>query len=512
MSLIHVPRLVFKLATCLSLLLLCASHAAQAQIGSGSLELSIDNYTVMNGYNDGGTAYPTILGTQLTGTAEVNGVTGNGGTTTVYCYANNVQVLSWSTTTNGQKSFTWKPTTVGTYAFYCSGSWFGQHANGTVDTATVNVPVGYTPVSGYINPKYVVIGVTYVTPGAASFTQYCNNTSVSNTDTITNTFTSSYQKSLSVSVTPSILGVLSGTITANHSNTYTQSTKTTNAVTVSQATSLCNKLTGASNNYEPNNHDYDIIWVWLNPVSLLTYMENNGTVVSTQWNGWGYNEKDQNAMEVYPAYVGCLNGDLAGCNLTPLSRTWDNDETWPSGQGPALTSADYTAILAADPFAHCEPSTPLTKQCAVTPNVDRFTITDNEDVSYFQPPVGAQPNTTTYMLQYSVSNTQGRDITLTNTSSFGLETSFKNSLFGNAVSSTTNTTHTFTTVTETNQSLVTTNGTTTTASITEPPCSVAGGVCSPTYPSVADPGPTEFDIYEDTLYGTFLYYPANWEN
>jgi len=49
-----------------------------------------------------------------------------------------------------------------------------------------------------------------------------------------------------------------------------------------------------------------------------------------------------------------------------------------------------------------------------------------------------------------------------------------------------------------------------TLNVTGPPCVVSGSSCNPAYPSTADPGPTQFDVYEDTLYGAFLLHPANW--
>jgi hypothetical protein len=142
MSRISVQPWMLKIAVSLSvLLLICASRPAHAQIGAGSLQLSIDNYTVMNGYNDGGTAQSITLGTQLTGAVSVNGVTGNHGTTTVTCYANGSELFSWSTSSNGMHTFPWKPTATGTYALYCSGTWEGTYANGTVSTPTIYIPV-----------------------------------------------------------------------------------------------------------------------------------------------------------------------------------------------------------------------------------------------------------------------------------------------------------------------------------------------------------------------------------
>ena len=507
-------RVALHVVPLLLMLMVVGSPTAQAQIGAGSLTFVIDNVTAENGYNDGGTGASITLGTSLTGHAQVNGVTGNGGTTTVKCFSNGSQIFSWSTSTNGGSSFPWQPSSTGNYVLYCSGTWAGRYANGTVYTPNITVPVTYIPVSGYINPKFIVLAVDYVTPGASSYTQYCKNTTVSSTDSISNTFMTAYQQSLSVKLTvSSINGWFSGSSTTNQSTTYTQSNKIANQVTVSQSSTLCEQIAGATNSYQPNNHDYDIIWLWLNPVALLTFQETqNGTIVATQWNGWGFNAKDQPAMDVFPVYVGCLNGDLSGCNLSELSRTWDTGESWPTGQGPALNSQDYAAILANDPFSGCEPHTPLTQECSVTPATNRFTIADPQNIQYLQPPVGAGQITTTYMLNYTIANMQSHSYTLSTATTFGEESEFKAAPFGSGITITMGTSQTFTTTEEVDQSLTTTNSTTTTASITGPPCTVSGNSCNPTYPSVGTPGPTEFDVYEDTLYGTFLYYPVNWLN
>ena len=146
MSRISVHCLGFRLTACVALLLLCAVYSAHAQnIGAGNLQFSIDGRTVLNGFNDGGTGPAITLGTQLTGSVSVSGVTGNGGTTTVTCYANKSgiisQIFSWSTSISASTTFPWKPTTTGTYGLFCSATWRGVHVNGTVTTPTINVPV-----------------------------------------------------------------------------------------------------------------------------------------------------------------------------------------------------------------------------------------------------------------------------------------------------------------------------------------------------------------------------------
>jgi hypothetical protein len=377
---------------------------------------------------------------------------------------------------------------------------------------------------GYINPKYMVMGIYYVVPGSQSYAKYCSNTSVGTTNSITNTFTSSYQNSISIKASASIPGFLNGSVTQTTSATYTQSSSIGNSVAVTQSSSLCNQSPGPTNSYQGNNHDYDLILVWVNPVVTLDYYEDaGGTIHGIQWSGFGFNERDQPAMEVDQIYVGCLNGDLptgpgtpCASNLAPLQRSWDTDTTWPSGQGPALNSQDLANVLAADPFGTCTPDANVppssypTDNCTLSPQPARFTITDNENVTFQQPIPGAQPTTTQYTLGYTVANTQSNGYTTTNSSTFGVESQFQSSGFIVAVTETIGSSQTLTTKTETNQSLTTSNGTTMTVSVTGPPCVVSGASCNPLYPSSAAPGPTQFDVYEDTQYGTFFLYPTTW--
>jgi hypothetical protein len=131
-------KLIIALTACL--FILCASHTAHAQIGWGNLTLNIDNTDVSNGFSNetGSTVAP---GTLLSGSVTVNGVTGNQGTTTVYCYASGTPILSWSTSVSATKDFTWTPTAANTtYDLYCTATWSGLHVNGTVETPYLYVP------------------------------------------------------------------------------------------------------------------------------------------------------------------------------------------------------------------------------------------------------------------------------------------------------------------------------------------------------------------------------------
>ncbi len=126
-------------SACLTLLLVTPALQARKQIGAGNLELSLDGTTVENGYGSetGTTVKP---GSTLTGNVQVNGVTGNGGTTTVTCDDAQGQFFSWSTSTSGSSPVTYKAPASGTDAVYCSAHYAGNYANGTVTTGTLYVP------------------------------------------------------------------------------------------------------------------------------------------------------------------------------------------------------------------------------------------------------------------------------------------------------------------------------------------------------------------------------------
>lgn len=376
---------------------------------------------------------------------------------------------------------------------------------------SATMPCNYT---GYLDPKFIVIGVDYVVPGSQSFQQLCSSNSLSTTHTVKYTFSSSYENDVKISVSGGIFKFLNGSQSASYSSKATQTTTNSNAVTLATTSSLCEKIPGATNSYVPNNHDYDVIWLWLNPVASFTFDENGGgSITSIVFNGYGFNAADQPDMDIYPVYVGCLNGDLS-CSMPNLQRTWDTADNWPTGQGPALTSTDYSAILAMDPFAECTPQTPAGQECSadLNLNLDRFSQTVNEDIPYVQPPVGAQPITSIYTLTNTTTDVQSEGYTAQNTTTYGIEKSFSFSGFLTGLSITAGNTQSYSTTYEVDNMLQTSNSVSDEVSITGPPCNIVSNECSPIYPSASAPGPTEFEVLEDNLYGTFLLNPLNWYN
>jgi hypothetical protein len=369
---------------------------------------------------------------------------------------------------------------------------------------------------GYVDLRWVVVGVTYAPPGpsANTFVQYSKSNLVGTTQTVSNSFLSSVSQSVSLSESSSIVGVLDGKVTATFDSSNTMSTKDSKSVTLSLQVLDGEKTPGTANYFAPVNHDYDIVWVWLNPVALFSIVD--GAVV---WNGYGFNEADQPSMDIVPIQLGYLNGDLGAIPsdiATSLARSWAASEVFPPGQGPGLTSADLAQIAAADPFSVSTYGTSELGSTLPSQTQDtRFTLSECDSSSSFNY-LQAAPSTTavveTCTITYTTATTNATDITSTYTQTFSLDTSLSGSLFGLTLSGDLKTSNTLTFTTEQQNSI--TSGTTNTASLSiqGPPCNnVTAGVgpCVPVYDSAGNQ-PVQFEVYQDNKYGTFMFAPVHY--
>jgi len=409
-------------------------------------------------------------------------------------------------------------------------------SNGSA-TSTISVP-------GYINPKYIVVGILYAPPGGvvkggvgSGTVVYTDSNLVSSTVTTKDSFGSSYTETnvATLSSGLSILGWAGGSVTGGLTNSYTMGTTTTDstAVTVQKTSGTVLGVNGPTCPYVGVDHDYDIIEVWVNPVQLFTLTNSGATSTSTSYvvpNGYGYSTLDQPGMDVYPVYAGELNGDLAVRSSTTMAfaRAWAANEVWASGAGPGLTAQDEQTILETDPYWNCTYESPWTDTgttaCAKPPAPARFTESGgDESFPYTQPEPGGSPNYQTYMISYTNTDTQGTDITDTTSQSNGIELSFKATAFGVGFMDTLTETSTTTNTYETSSQFTSSNTTSVAATIWQPPCNVVGSVCSPVYPPSNAYQPVtcaaitslplafgqgdQFYIYQDNLFGTFLMEP-----
>ncbi|HEV2399020.1 MAG TPA: hypothetical protein VGS27_18890 [Candidatus Sulfotelmatobacter sp.] len=421
----------------------------------------------------------------------------------------------------------------GRYSQYCTTGGVGFTYAGKGYTIVVNPnpggPNSTITIPGYVNPKYIVLGVIYAAPGSKSYVDYLNSNLVSSTVTTKNSYASSYKESNAIITTSSIFAWKNGSLdtSAKASSSYTQSTTTTDAtaVTVQKTTSNDVKVSGPVCDYCGVDHDYDLIAVWVNPVRLYTL--TNGGIV--QPNGYGFSTFDQPGTDVWYVYAGELNGDTAMRTSTAneFARAWagsSNGFQYASGDGPALTAQEEQNILKFDPYFNCTYKSPINDavDCPEPPDSTRFTQSTNASFPYQQPIPGGQPIQKTYSWSYTNTDTQGVDVSVTDSQTYALESTFSGKIFGYGYQATHSQEWTNSYTYETSSQFTNSNTSTSTASITGPACNDVGGACSPMYPPPNAYTPftctalslaTSFGqgdnmyIYQDNLFGTFLVEP-----
>jgi hypothetical protein len=397
------------------------------------------------------------------------------------------------------------------------------HNNGAF-SAAIAVP-------GYINPKYIVLGVIYAPPGHKSYVDYTDSTLVSSTVTTKNSFGSGFTETSAVTENGNLLygfqgGSLTVGVTASTSWTENTTTIDSTAYTVQKTTSTSLQVPGPICDYCGVDHDYDLIAVWLNPVQLITLGSGGSGISGIAPNGYGFSTYDQPGVDVYYVYAGELNGQLPvrSSTKTAFARSWASILAWPSGQGPALTSQDKENILQLDPYWNCTYKSAInnTTACPEPPDTTRFTQSTNSSFPYQEPAAGGQPITKPYSWSYSTTDTQGTDVTSSVSETTGIEETFDASLFGFGYKATLSQSWSTNYTYETSSQFTSTNTSTAAVNITGPGCTVVKGACSPQYPPPHAYDPitcaaltlaTSFGqgdnmyIYQDNLFGTFLLEP-----
>jgi hypothetical protein len=350
-----------------------------------------------------------------------------------------------------------------------------------------------------IYPKYMVLGVTYAPPGPSSSVQYTLSNALSTTVTDSASYGTSTQVSTSLSTSGKIYAFINGQVDLNSSTTASQTITSSNAVTVSATNLTSYRLAGPPSPpvsiNTPINHDYDIVWLWLNPVAIYTMSTNLVT-----FNGFAYDATDLAGMDIYPVQVGQLRGTIP---MDPslqaeLNRGWASASQWyPNGGSPALTAADYASIIAADPYSNAGYS--VSPSAKTSPD-QRFTL------------VGLTPSTGGAQLQSFIYAPGSLSETFTNTyvnstqSSKGTSSSHSES-FGVALtvsgkfsdySASLKVADTMTWTSSQSSTIANTSAATQIASFT------LGAPCT----SCTYTGPTVFEVYEDNVYGTFMFNPV----
>lgn len=385
------------------------------------------------------------------------------------------------------------------------------------DTGTATIECSGIP--GYVDPKFIVVGVTYAPPGPSSNTwvSYANSSLVGNTTTTANSFTSSTAFSVSLKFSAQIPAVAKGSFTAAYSTTNSQTNKSTNTVTTSVQVQSGEKTAGTGSYFAPVDHDYDILWVWLNPVDLFTLGSNK-----VVWNGYGYDATDQNGMDIVGIELGYLNGDFGTMPpqyASSIARTWAASQTFAAGAVPGLTSADLAQIASADPFSVSTYGTDYITSNPPSPQTADYRFTESlcstqnsESFGYDQAAPSQAANIFTCTLAYTNTSTQAQEISSTASQTFSVDASFSESAFVVSLTADLKSSSTLSQTTDWQNSITKTTTSTASLSVQGPACNNVQpevGPCVPVYDAGYNE-PTEFYVYQDNMYGTFMFAPVDY--
>lgn len=398
-------------------------------------------------------AFPSNPGKAWLTSVSALGVTLTGSSAT-YLYSGGVATWSWSPTIWG----------------------LGTKENSTVQINCTHL----APPLGYLDLKYQIVGVDYAPPGSKSIVSYQNNTVRGTAATNSHSYKTDTKITDTADIGISLFGLEKGGLTTTVSLDYQQTSSNGSSVTVTNTTMLTNTVPGPSSSTVGVDHDYDVIWVWLNPVAA-EYVGIN----TVSFAGYAYNGEDDYAgPEIVPIQVAQLkNPSLMPAGLVDrLERRWDL-----SGPG-GLTSNDYLAILEADPFATDSSYNPLTD------TNHRFQAAVDQSIPYEPPAPGGQPVTVTGSFMTTTATSTSQSATYQYGVGFTLAFSAQADWIAEFASKL-QFSSTYTTTDMWSSTLNSQVGKTASYSIT-----------GPQY-SDHYTGPVSFQVYRDNVYGSFMFYP-----
>lgn len=392
-------------------------------------------------------------------------------------------------------SVTYRGAQASSYSF-ASGraTWFWNHADGAQPAfqgrTSVSCNVYRVGDSGWVRPKYQVVGLTYAPPGSRSTANYASGFLNGRSTTNTSTFASGFTYRDSNTISSLLKSVVGGETTITVEYGWSQSRDSNSGVSVTQQTSNGLIVPGPASSAAGVNHDWDTLYVWLNP-DIFTMVFNSGVVIG----GYGFDGRDPViGMDVVPLTVGQLKGVQAiPTNLwARLNRTWDTDLG-------ALTTADFQNMLIVDPFAldpGFNPNTDASRRYEL-PLSGNPPVPSNVLINYAPVPSGGQPTGQTYSANYSSTSTAGKGAKHTIDTSYSIDNSGSVTIpqwyikLSNKMSVTSK-------WSSTNQwSQTVTNGTSQSANFT-----IYAPLAADNYT-----GPTAIQVWKDNVYGTFMFYP-----
>ena len=363
-------------------------------------------------------------------------------------------------------------------------------------SATTSVPIcpGYSGsvrmtftgnlgTSGYVRPKYKIVGLYYAPPGARSSVAYSSGFQSGSGTMTSSMFGTDVSATSSGEFGVGVFGIFDAKTTQTFSYDWNQQQNSSTNISIMQNQSLGTTWPGPLSSSVGVDHDYDTVAIWINPeVSLNVFV--NGIV---QVNGFAFDPRDPaDNVDVVYLTLGQLKGTqtIKSNTLASLARSWDTSLG-------AITSADFPNIASVDPFY---------KNPAFNPQTDtsgRYVFPDgiDQNISYEPEPPGAGSSATNYTSSYNSSQNVSTGGTTKYSTGFTIDGTLSLKLFASAfgevkVSSTFTWTDTW--------SKSVTSGTTQSANFT-----IYRPLATDNYT-----GPINMQIWKDNVYGTFMFYPV----
>jgi hypothetical protein len=320
------------------------------------------------------------------------------------------------------------------------------------------------PVSGTIRPKFTVVTVIYAPPGSAnkgggSSVDYGQGTTIG----VNESASSSFKTDVSASATVTAGTQLTGTVDFTLSTSSSDSTGSSSSIAINKSVGSDINVSGPST--DGIDHQQDEIWMLLSPIVNLTAVGNSVT-----WSMSG----DGSTVPQY-VRVGWLNSP----STMPPAVTQ-------TLAAHGITAADYPTILGRDPFSG-KPSPVPSPVPLPPPDPSRYSLVD---LLTYEPDSSATAQT--YAIKTDTTTTQGT--TGTDSYSIGLQVSATAGLADwLKVNLKDGINWTWTNTASTQQSSGTSQ-------------SATAKIVSP---SLSYQGPTDIAVYWDTVYETFLFFPAS---
>ncbi|MGB8525208.1 MAG: kelch repeat-containing protein, partial [Candidatus Acidiferrales bacterium] len=351
--------------------------------------------------------------------------------------------------------------------------------------------------TGIVNPKYVILSVQYAPPGSKSTVDYGTSTNIGTSTSTDSSFSSSKNLSITVGIKTPSGSPVSGALMGGASDTVS----TTNSITQDSTTSVAfNNLSsndivvpGPASNSVGLSHQFDKIEIWLNPVADF---QASGSNVNLSNYFFDLADTSKNMDTITLTLQQLQNPSLITNQnqIDQLMRSWALPLS--DGSSPGLTSADLLNIAAADPFSVPSYSPTFTVYADGTCSTDgRFCLSNNTDIQYASPQQGGQGNILKFVEGYTKTATEGQSVKDMHSVEFSVDDNASGGFLGLfTVDLKTSTTLTFGNQWSTQTSVV--MGQTVTTTITPP-------LFTDNYT-----GPTEFDVFQDNIYGTLMFNPV----